>query len=144
MWHFEQVIITPPSTSPTSSAASPPWPEPSSAGPRWCPVCDGACTAHGCLCTAAGCACSPAVAGRRIWNPWKDRKKEKGWLVFICFGNELSWLGYIQKSVQKCWILPHSLFHFINVKDMIMKEEGLLVNTVNIFYSTVAKLILFY
>lgn len=40
-------------TSPSSSAASLPGPETSSAGPRWCRGSGGVCTARGCPCTSA-------------------------------------------------------------------------------------------
>lgn len=58
-----------PFTVPSASCASPPGPGLSSAGPRWCRACGGACTGHDCPCKAAGCACLCAVLVRKTQSP---------------------------------------------------------------------------
>lgn len=88
----QQSGCKPQRTSPSSSAASLPGPETSSAGPQWCWGSGGVCTARGCPCTSAWCTCWPAVVEQIIRNPWKGKGS-------TCFQWYLNNLGY-----SKCFI----------------------------------------
>lgn len=109
-------------TSPSASAASPLWPEPSSAGPQWNLGAGGWWTSRGCRRLAAWCAWWCLVLKSRIWKATgSEQERENMWVEFHL---QCSFDGGGVKGGGGCLTLAllssGLIVNFLSVKEMFL------------------------